>query len=456
MMTDVPRILILSQDEIGVNMSGPAIRCWEFARILSAFCQVTLASPTEVGLALPPGVDTLPLNTATLQERASLYDAIILSGYTLAVYPFLKELNIPLVVDIYAPFNLENLQRIADKKMAFQLQDHDEVLTVLKDQLQYGDFFLCASETQRDYWLGILSGLNRVNPLTYRDDPTLRRLIAVVPFGLPSTPPIHTSQVLKGVYPGIRATDQVVLWGGGVYNWLDPLTLIRAMEIVAAQRDDVKLFFMGVKHPNPTVRGFEMLRQAIEMSRELGLENRFVFFNDWVPYEARANYLLEADIGVSLHLDHMETRYAFRTRLLDYIWTGLPIICTTGDTMAELVSAHQLGRVVGYQAVTEVASAIMNLLDTPSLRAEYKPRFDAVAPTLSWPNVAQPLVTFCQSPHFAADQALWGTGAESKGISGDPAWRRYMRKGYRYLRTGEVKALWDELRRYLAWQLRRG
>jgi glycosyltransferase involved in cell wall biosynthesis len=456
MMTDMPRILILSQDEIGVNMSGPAIRCWEFARTLSAHCQVTLASPAEVGLSLPPGVNALQLNTPAFQEQAAQHDAVILSGYVLSAYPFLKTLNVPLVIDIYAPFNLENLQRIADKKIAFQLQDHDDVLTVLRDQLQRGDFFLCASETQRDYWLGMLSGFNRVNPLTYGDDPTLRRLIAVVPFGLPAAPPNHTRHVLKGVHPEIRATDRVVLWGGGVYDWLDPLTLIRAMEIIAAQRDDVKLFFLGVRHPNPTVRGFGMLKQAVKLSRELGLENHFVFFNDWVPYQDRDNYLLEADIGVSLHLDHLETRYAFRTRLLDYVWAGLPIICTTGDTMAELVSFHQLGRVVSYRAVTEVASAITDLLDLPSLRAEYRSRFEAVASVLCWPNVAQPLVTFCQSPYFAADQALGGAGAEVRGISASPSWRRYVRKGYRYLRTGEIKTLWEELRRYLAWRLRRG
>jgi glycosyltransferase involved in cell wall biosynthesis len=453
-MTDRARILILSQDEIGANMSGPAIRCWEFARVLSHHCQVTLASPGELELELPPGVDAFQLNTHTLQERASEHDAFILSGYSLSVHPFLKTLNVALVVDIYAPFHLENLQRIADKRMAFQLEDHDDVLSVLKDQLQHGDFFLCASEAQRDYWLGVLSGLNRVNPLTYGDDPTLRRLIEVVPFGLPPDSPRQTRQVLKGVHPGIRATDKVVLWGGGVYDWLDPLTLIRAVDVITGQRDDVKLFFMGVKHPNPTVRGFTMLEKALELSRELGLENRFVFFNDWVPYDERANYLLEADIGVSLHLDHLETRYAFRTRLLDYIWAGLPIICTGGDTMASSVSTYRLGRVVGYQGVAEVASAITDLLDTPNLRSEYKSRFEAVAPTLSWPNVARPLIDFCQAPYFAADRELVGGSAEVKGISEIPAWQRYVRKGYRYLRTGEVKTLWEELKRYLAWRFR--
>ncbi len=50
-----------------------------------------------------------------------------------------------------------------------------------------------------------------------------------------------------------------------------------------------------------------------------------VFFNpDWVAYEDRGDYLLEADAGVSTHFAHIETEFAFRTRILDYLWAGLP------------------------------------------------------------------------------------------------------------------------------------
>ncbi len=54
-------------------------------------------------------------------------------------------------------------------------------------------------------------------------------------------------------------------------------------------------------------------------------------------YEQRADWLLEADCVLSAHADHLETRFAFRTRLLDAIWAGLPIVCTGGDDLAEQV-----------------------------------------------------------------------------------------------------------------------
>ena len=62
-----------------------------------------------------------------------------------------------------------------------------------------------------------------------------------------------------------------------------------------------------------------------------------MFFNEgWVDYDDRQNYLLESDIGVSTHLDHIETAFSFRTRILDYLWASLPIVATAGDSFADI------------------------------------------------------------------------------------------------------------------------
>ncbi|NJP07416.1 MAG: glycosyltransferase family 4 protein, partial [Chloroflexaceae bacterium] len=74
-----------------------------------------------------------------------------------------------------------------------------------------------------------------------------------------------------------------------------------------------------------------MYDQTVALADELGLRDTTVFFNDhWVPYTERGRYLLEADIGISTHLEHIETRFAFRTRVLDYIWAGLPMVVSDG------------------------------------------------------------------------------------------------------------------------------
>ncbi len=405
------RLLIITHDPVGERMAGPAIRYWHLAQALAHEFAVTLAIPQPT--LLDGGEVRLVTfkrgDESSILPLADAADAILVSGYLLEEFPVLKTINRPIVVDIYDPFALENLEFYSRDHMADQVHVHNDTLRVLNTQLRTGDFFLCASEKQRDYWLGMLAANNRVNPQTFAEDKTLRRLIDVVPFGIPQTPPQHTRRVLKGVYPGIGTNDRVILWGGGIWDWFDPLTLIEALAEIVRERDDVKLFFMGTRHPNaanPLIPQMDMQRRATKRAKELGLTGKHVFFNDWAPYEERQNYLLEADIGASLHFDHIETRYSFRTRFLDCIWAGLPILTTQGDAIAELVERHGLGRTVPPGDVAAVKRAILELLETPGLRAEVAPRFAKVARGFAWETVAEPLARFVREPRIAPDRTV--------------------------------------------------
>jgi glycosyltransferase involved in cell wall biosynthesis len=450
-------VLLISNDVIGENMAGPGIRCWEFAKALSSKFQVSLAVPNEDHAAgLGFAVYSYGQNETRLRELASAADVIVFQGFILHRYPFLAELNVPLVVDVYDPFVLENMRIHAQETMLERERIHGSDLAVLNSQLWAGDFFLCASEKQRDFWLGMLVALNRVNPYTYDSDETLRTLIDVVPFGLPSSPPEHTKQVLKGVYKTIGRDDKVVLWGGGIWDWFDPCTLIRAMANIVAHRQDVKLFFMGIKHPNPLIPQMQATSQAIQLSQDLGLYDRFVFFNDWVPYEERQNYLLEADVGVSLHLDHLETRFSFRTRLLDYIWAGLPIVTTRGDAMSELVEQYHLGKVVDYGDVEQVADALLELLETPNLREVYRPGFEVVRGQFTWERAVEPLARFCAHPRLAPDKAAPGIRElfPFPGQSVRPTpWWALPGRAWHIFRRGGCEALRREVKSYLRWLL---
>jgi glycosyltransferase involved in cell wall biosynthesis len=434
------RILIISLDTVSQTMAGPAIRCWEFARVLGPLAQVTLAIPNEPALEAE-GFDQVQYDAGRLALLARESDLLILSGHALWFYPFLKDSEVPIVVDTYDPFLLESLPLLAGHSDEDQVDRYSIILDALTDLLLWGDFFLCASEKQRDYWLGWLNALNRINPLTYRSSPDLRNLLDVVPFGLPDQPPTKQEPVLKGVHPGISAGDRVILWGGGVYNWFDPLTLIQAMARVSAQHPDVKLFFLGVDHPTHGDSGSEMVQRAIELSRQLDLLDRTVFFNDWVPYQKRQDYLLEADLGVSLHFAHIETHFSFRTRLLDYIWASLPMLVTRGDVLSDLVESENLGWVVDFEDLDAVTAAILSGLEAD--RDQYRPRFAAVARSLTWEQVLHPLVAFCQDPRKAADHHFQNRDAHAlsklKLISLMDAQRRDLSKRDEQIATLKVR-----------------
>jgi glycosyltransferase involved in cell wall biosynthesis len=263
---------------------------------------------------------------------------------------------------------------------------------------------MCASEKQKDYWLGMLAAINRINPVTYLDDKSMNKLIGVVPFGLDNKEPIKTKDVLKGRWPGIGKEDKVIIWGGGIWNWFDPLTLIEAINIICKQRQDVKLFFMGIGHPNG-VSDTTTANECISLAKKYNLYDKNIFFNDWVEYTERQNYLLEADIGISTYINNLETRFSFRTRVLDYLWCNLPMILTEGDFMSELVSSSNLGLIHKEKDSEELALKIAKLLDDKGLNEQVKDNINKIKSQYKWENVVGSLIEFCKNPYLSKDKS---------------------------------------------------
>jgi glycosyltransferase involved in cell wall biosynthesis len=271
--------------------------------------------------------------------------------------------------------------------------------------LQRGDLFLCASDRQRDFWTGWLAAAGRVNPYTHRADPALKSLLRVVPFGVPAEPPQRGAPRFKGVEPGIGGDDFLVLWGGGVWNWFDPLTLIRAAAQLRERLPRLRVVFPALSSPSPASPPMVMAAEAQQLAADLGLTGSFVFFRDqWVPYTERGSMLLEADVGVSLHREGVETRYSFRTRVLDYLWGALPIITTEGDSLADIVRSQGLGAVVPYGGVDEVAEALHWMATHRWRRLRCARRCRAAAMQFRWPLVAGPLLAYCDAPSAAPDR----------------------------------------------------
>jgi hypothetical protein len=321
----------------------------------------------------------------------------MVTGPVLEQLPELKGIPGALVVDLYDPFLYENLHR------RVPLDQHEGGVRTLAEQARCGDFFVCASDRQRDNYLGMLAAWGRVNLTTYAADPTLRSLVDLLPFGIPAEPP-RPGPAARGTIDGIESGDELVVWNGGLWDWFDPLTAVRAVAQLAATRRRLRLLFLGTRHPNPAVGEPEAARQARALAAELGLLDRHVFFRDWTPYEARGAFLLEANAAISLHVEGVETRYAYRTRLLDCIWAGLPVVVSSGDQIGDELAAQGLALAAPVGDVDAVAAALARLLGEPHSRAVRAPAFGRVAEAMSWDRAVEPLARFLESPRKAADR----------------------------------------------------
>jgi hypothetical protein len=248
-------------------------------------------------------------------------------------------------------------------------------------------------------YLGALLAAGRVAPQLVDADPTLRGLLRIVPFGLPAEPPAPTPppwQPLVG--------EQVILWSGGLWDWMDPLTLIRAMPQILAGTPQARLVFLAGQHPG-TAMAMRMPDRARALAAELGLaEPQVTFVDRWLPYAERAGALLAATVAVYLHEASLESAYAaVRSRFLDHLWAGLPSVVSGGDAAAALVEQHRLGRVVAPGDAEGTAAALLALLGDAVERSGCADRARALAAEYRWERVAEPLIEFCHHPQMTTD-----------------------------------------------------
>ena len=98
--------------------------------------------------------------------------------------------------------------------------------------------------------------------------------------------------------------------------------------------------------------------------------------------------------------------FSFRTRILDYFWTGLPVITTKGDTLADLIEENKAGLTVAVLDVDGWANAINELFTNNQKFTEFKNNSKKISTNYYWKEVLKPLYKFVQTATPAPDRLL--------------------------------------------------
>jgi glycosyltransferase involved in cell wall biosynthesis len=401
-------LLLICADPVGERMAGLGIRCWELARALAAHASVTVGhGGSEEGER--EGVRLIPFKPhapGALRGPIAEADAIVTHPQWPLVDRWLRRSKARVIVDLYCPETLETLELLAGGRPLERRQRTATTLDRLHGALRTGHNFICASETQRDLWLGAMLALRMIGPELYDGDPSLREVIDLVPFGLPEQPPGPSAGGgPREAIPALGEDSEIVLWNGGIWSWLDAESAIRAAVSLAERRPTLRLVFMGVASDHPA--GAAAAVAAKNLAAELGALGRVVHFHDWIPYAERGAWLTEAACAISAAGEHLETRFAYRTRLLDCFWAGLPVVCTSGDDLAERVEREGLGAVAPPGDVEALAGALERVLDTG--REAFSGPLRAAAERQTWPTVARPILRWISQP---VPQSRPGEGPE--------------------------------------------
>ncbi|HEY3203956.1 MAG TPA: hypothetical protein VGL03_09880 [Thermoanaerobaculia bacterium] len=359
------------------------IRALELARALSTEFDVRLLAPNdpaearEVAGALPV-VEAAP---GDLRQAARGVDAGVVSGHA-ANWWFHQLPDVPVAADLYDPFPVENLHYA--EELGKETAQHDRKTLALA--LARADFFLCASAEQRLFYAGALFSCGRIGEENFPQDPTLSRLLTRVPFGVPEEPSYGSREAGRRA-AGVPERGPLVLFGG-IYDWYDPDLLLSAWPAILRRHPDALLLFF--ENPNRKTTPQRLFERTRERARAIDPQGSSIVFSPWLPYTSRADLYAATDLLVAIGSDGLETELAYRTRLLDAAWGGVPSVSVGGGTLARELTRAEAAFECGMES-SALAGRVVALLSDPERRAKAGEAARRFAAARTWKAVAAPL-----------------------------------------------------------------
>ena len=363
---DPMTVVVFSPDVVGERMAGPGIRAFFFARELAKRFPVTLIAQLESGIMTAESFRMIDRRDPA--ARAELRRAAVVIGQPSRELLALDARRQALIFDLFDPVVLE-LQELYGPRPTLRERIHlRREWGRLHAALRRGWFLIAAAPRQRDFYAGVSATVDGVNR------GWAERWIEV-PFGIEDEDP--------GA-PAVKSEPPLIVWGGGTWPWLDAETAVSAIRELNRGGVACRLLFLGGSRPNRNL-------PRMDLPQELR-SDEVLINDDWVPFRQRARWLQPAKIAIMLHHRSLEAEFSIRTRLFDAIWCSLPVVATAGGFAADLVEGEGLGVVVKPSDVSEVANAIMKLLQDDALYAQSVSNLTRVRERYRWSEVTRPLI----------------------------------------------------------------
>lgn len=227
------------------------------------------------------------------------------------------------------------------------------IISLENSLLRRGDAFSTPSRRQRLAVLGELLLLGRLDASSQAAPPVHAVPHCVMP--RPAAP-------AGGRAPGPCGFS--IISTGTFNTWFDHGTLFDAL--CRAMSADPRIGFTATGGSSPhSGRGWTEF-SALAGSSPLGSRLRLA---GWLGESELEEVYSGASAAVYADLPGLETELGARTRVLDWISRGIPVICTSGAEISEEVEREGLGLVVPQGDSAALARAILRLAREPDLRA---------------------------------------------------------------------------------------
>lgn len=310
----------------------------------------------------------------------------------------------PLWIDLYG-------DRVSEGQVASHTRKSNRGVKILFEYLEIilrnADVYSTCSTPQKFEAVGQLGMAGRLD----RDTIGYDFVHAILP-GAPAKPrEIRDTIKLRG--EAIPEDAFVVLWCGGYNVWTDVQTLFWGLN--DAMERDPRIHYIsagaGVSMQNNT--SYERLLDLINKSPN---KHRFHMLG-WQPSSVIPGLYQQADVGVNLDASHYETMLGTRTRLVEMMHNGLPVITTLGCELSYIVERQELGLTFQIGDAKMFANQIRALAKDRSLQKKLGQRaWDYTRNELSFECTTQPFLAWAREPAFAPDRRKRKNGFKLREI----------------------------------------
>ncbi len=370
--------------------TGLGNRVWNIAKQLAAAgLSVTILAPKH---RLPPSpdfidIDKLPfkieaynLTKVTFQysddfyQMLSRFDIVIVQPGGTALWNciYLPK-KIKVILDGYIPILAEqpNWLTEASSNCSTYTRDfvYDRFLDIHIKLMKRVDAIIYANENQARYYEGQLLLLGRID----LDESKLAVPLIKLPMSVDpiKTPPFHLERALKDP---LR-----VLWYGGAYPWFDPSFVIDMFK----DSVEVSVDFCGLKHPRFMSSDENADRTSLEIVK---YSNMKILDTDFV--EDSQALFSKYHVGIVIAKETPEQKYAHRSRILEMVSHGLPVITDTPCDFADEFGLKSI-RSLCHSDLKKVAKYF------PNLHSLYDPLdIEIINNTLTWSTTTKPLIDY--------------------------------------------------------------
>jgi glycosyltransferase involved in cell wall biosynthesis len=334
-------------------------------------------------------------------------DCVVAVNFSHCLYATKLQTSAPIWMEIYGDM-LTIMQAFYHRNQSDR--GLDTQVAFMAEVLRKGDIFSGCGPAQCHMLVGELAMVGRLNRRTFGYEFTRAILPGSPPRPAASADPVDRGALARSprrflTQHGITDDDFVVLWCGGYNTWTDVDTLFAGLQAAMQANGRLHYVSVGANTYSAPDNVYDRLAKLIATSP---FADRYHLLG-WRPWSEMADFYRESNVGINIDALHYETIFGTRTRLVEMIAAGLPVVTSLGAELSYLLRDAGVALTFAVGDSAALGEALARLAaDAQVTGCMAQAALHYAQHDLSFATTTAPLRAWIAAPAPAPDRQPWG------------------------------------------------